>query len=48
MQFYFQKWTIDDLGRSTKPNDNDYLKVKKFYECLNNEEDETNGKYVNR
>ena len=43
---HFQEWTIYDLGRSSKPNDNDYLKVKLFYECHNNEEeDETESKW---
>ena len=32
--------TVDDLGSSSKPNKNDYAKVKLFYECQNNDEEE--------
>ena len=31
-------WTTNDLGRSSKPNQMDYKRVRLIYDCLNNEE----------
>ena len=44
--FQDQKWTTNDLGSSSKPNQMDYKRVKLLYDCpIDEEGDEAESKW---